>query len=149
MLVLAPIIGVRVAPLMIIEVIGCELLMAVALTSFGVFIASRIQEIESFQVVMQLLLLPMLFLSGALFPLSGLPVWLSAVTRINPLTYAVDPLRHVVFAGQNMPAAAAARLPVGVELFGKTLPIGVELGLVAVFAAVFLGGAIRSFGRPE
>ncbi len=149
MLALAPIIGVHVTLLMIIEVIGCELLMAVALTSFGVFIASRIQKIESFQVVMQLLLLPMLFLSGALFPLSGLPVWLSAVTRINPLTYAVDPLRHVVFAEQNMPAAAAARFPVGIELFGKVLPIGVELGVVAVFAAVFLGSAIRSFGRPE
>ncbi len=149
MLALAPVIGVHVTLMMIIEVIGCELLMAIALTSFGVFIASRIQKIESFQVVMQLLLLPMLFLSGALFPLSGLPVWLSAITRINPLTYAVDPLRHVVFAVQNMPAAAAARFPVGIELFGKILPIGVELGVVVVFAAVFLGIAIQSFGRPE
>ena len=42
-------------------------------------------------------MMPMMFLSGALFPLSGLPGWLSFLTRINPLTYAVDPLRHVVF----------------------------------------------------
>ena len=57
--------------------IALELLMAVAMTTFGVFVASRIQKMESFQVVMQMLLMPMLFLSGALFPLNGLPGWLT------------------------------------------------------------------------
>ena len=57
---------------------------------------------ESFQVVMQLVLFPMLFLSGAMFPLNNLPTWLTVLTRINPLTYAVQPLRQVVFAAQDM-----------------------------------------------
>ncbi|NKQ54012.1 ABC transporter permease [Amycolatopsis sp. K13G38] len=149
MLVLAPLIGVRMTPWLVVEVIGLELLMAVALTSFGVFVASRIAKMESFQVVMQLVLLPMLFLSGALFPVSGLPAWLTVVTRINPLTYAVDPLRRVVFAAQDMPAAAKARFPTGVDLFGYTLPIGAEIGIVVVFAVVFITAAIRSFGRAE
>lgn len=61
--------------------------------------------------VMQLVLFPMIFLSGAMFPLTGLPRWLAALTRINPLTYAVDPLRDVVFAAQQMPAAARVRSP--------------------------------------
>ena len=69
-----------------------ELLMAVAMTTFGVFVASRISKMESFQVVMQMLLLPMLFLSGALFPLNGLPSWLAFITRLNPLTYAIAPV---------------------------------------------------------
>jgi ABC-2 type transport system permease protein len=149
MLVLAPLIGVHLTVLLVIVVIGLELLMAVAMTTFGVFIASRIQRIEGFQVVMQLLLFPMLFLSGALFPLKGLPSWLAVITRINPLTYAVDPLRHVVFAAQHMPPAAAARFSTGVSLFGYTLPLGAEIGVVCVFAALFLGLAVAGFGRPE
>jgi ABC-2 type transport system permease protein len=149
MLVLAPLIGVHLTALLVIEVIGLELLMAVAMTTFGVFIASRIQKIEGFQVVMQLLLFPMLFLSGALFPLKGLPAWLAVITRINPLTYAVDPLRHVVFAVQHMPPAAAARFSTGVSLFGYTLPLSAEIGFVCGFAALFLVLAVAGFGRPE
>lgn len=149
MLALAPLIGVHLTALLVLEVIGLELLMAVAMTTFGVFIASRIQKMEGFQVVMQLLLFPMLFLSGALFPLKGLPTWLDVITRINPLTYAVDPLRHVVFAVQHMPPAAAARFSTGVSLFGYTLPVAVEIGLVCVFAVLFLVLAVSGFGRPE
>jgi len=85
-----------------------------------VFVASRIQKMESFQVVMQMLLMPMLFLSGALFPLNGLPGWLTVITRLNPLTYAVAPFRQVVFAAQNMSPAARARFPTNVTLFGHT-----------------------------
>jgi ABC-2 type transport system permease protein len=149
MLALAPLIGVHLTALLVVEVIGTELLMAVALTTFGVFVASRIQRMEGFQVVMQLLLFPMLFLSGALFPLNGLPTWLTVITRVNPLTYAVDPLRHLVFAAQHMTPAAAARFTTGVSLFGYTLPLGAELGVVCVFAAVFLRLAVAGFGRPE
>ena len=149
MLALAPVIGVHLTTLLVVEVIGLELLMAVALTAFGVFIASRIAKMESFQVVMQLVLLPMLFLSGAMFPLSGLPVWLSAITRVNPLTYAVDPLRQVVFAAQHMPAAAQARFPTGIELFGAKLPIGAETGITAAFALLFLVVAVRGFNRTD
>ena len=149
MLVLAPLIGVHLTALLVVEVIGLELLMAVAMTTFGVFIASRIQKIEGFQVVMQLLLFPMLFLSGALFPLKGLPTWLAVITRLNPLTYAVDPLRRVVFAVQHMPPAAAARFSTGVSLFGYTLPLSAEIAFVFGFATLFLVLAVAGFGRPE
>ncbi len=149
MLALAPVIGVHLTPLLVVEVIGLELLMAAALTGFGVSIASRIEKMESFQVVMQLVLLPMLFLSGAMFPLSGLPTWLSAVTRLNPLTYAVDPLRHVVFSAQQMSPAAAARFPTGVELFGSKLPVVGEIGITAAFAVAFLITAVRGMSRTD
>lgn len=148
MLVLAPAIGVHLTPLLVLEVIGLALLMAVALTSFGVFLASHIDKMESFGVVVQLVMFPMLFLSGAMFPLSGLPNWLSALTRLNPLTYAVDPLRRTVFAAQQMPAAARQRFPTGVELFGHTLSTATELVVVAGIAAVFLTLSIRAFGKP-
>src|SRR5664280_1239086 len=149
MLVLAPLVGVHLTPLLVVEVIGLELLMAVAMTTFGVFVASRIQKMEAFQVVMQMLLMPMLFLSGALFPLNGLPAWLAVITRINPLTYAVDPLRRVVFAAQNMSPAARTRFPTGITMFGYTLPITLELALVVVFALVFFILAIWGLSRTE
>src|SRR5271166_4781110 len=149
MLVLAPLVGVRLTPLLVVEVIGLELLMAVALTTFGVFVASRIQKMEGFQVVMQMLLMPMLFLSGALFPLNGLPNWLAVITRVNPLTYAVDPLRRVVFAAQNMTPAASARFPTGVTIFGDHLPISAELAITVGFAVLFFALAIRGLSRAE
>ncbi|HVV37759.1 MAG TPA: ABC transporter permease [Acidimicrobiales bacterium] len=149
MLALAPAIGVHLTVLLVLKVVALCLLMAVALTSFGVFLASRIDHMESFGVVVQLVLFPMLFLSGAMFPLSGLPAWLSVLTRVNPLTYAVDPLRRTVFAAQNLPPAARARFPTGVELFGHTLGTASELAIVAGIAAVFLTLSVRAFGRPS
>ena len=149
MLVLAPLIGVHLNAVLVGQVIGLELLMAAGLTSFGVFVASRIQRIEAFQVVMQLLLFPMLFLSGALFPLKGLPTWLAVLTRLNPVTYAVDPLRRVVFAVQKIPPPAAARFSTGVSLFKTTLTVWAEVGVFCVFTAVFLALAIAGFGKPE
>ncbi len=149
MLLLAPLVGVRLTAGVVFAVIGCELLMALTLTAFGIAVASRIKNMEGFAVVMQLLLFPMLFLSGALFPLSGLPTWLAVITRLNPLTYAVDPVRHVVQAAQHLTPQAAARFPVGVSLFGTTLPMGAELGIVAALALVFLALALSGFRRTD
>jgi ABC-2 type transport system permease protein len=98
---------------------------------------------------MQLVLFPMLFLSGMMFPLTGLPRWLAVLTRLNPLTYAVQPLRQVVFAAQDMPLAARLRFPTGITIDGRVLPVAAELGVVAVFAVVFLVLAVRGLGRPE
>jgi len=149
MLVLAPLIGVHLTAVLVLEIIGLELLMAIALTAFGVFVASHIERMEGFQVVMQMLLFPMIFLSGALFPLNALPGWLTVLTRINPLTYAVAPLRQVVFAAQHMTPEARKRFPASVELFGHTLSIGTEIAIVVVFAAIFIALAIRGFSRTE
>ncbi len=149
MLALAPLVGVHLTPLLIVEVIALELLMAVAMTTFGVFVASRIQKMEAFQVVMQMILMPMLFLSGALFPLSGLPRWLMVITRLNPLTYAVAPLRQVIFAAQNMSPAAQARFAAGVTINGYVLPIWIDMVIVTAFALVFFTLAIWGLSRTE
>ena len=149
MLALAPIVGVRLTPGVVLGVLGSSLLMAFAMTAFGTFVASRMQKLESFSVVMQFFMLPMLFLSGALFPLGDLPGWLVALTRLDPLTYAVDPLRRAVFAAQDVPPEALERFPVGVEVFGVTLPVVAEVAVVVAFAAVFLTLAVRSLGRPD
>jgi ABC-2 type transport system permease protein len=149
MLILAPVVHVRLTVGVVLGVLGSSLLMAFAMTAFGTFVASRMQKLESFSVVMQFFMLPMLFLSGALFPLGDLPGWLVALTRLDPLTYAVDPLRRAVFSAQDVPPEALERFPVGVEVFGWTLPVVAEVAVVVAFAAVFLTLAVRSLGRPD
>ncbi|MHB8606192.1 MAG: ABC transporter permease [Thermoplasmatota archaeon] len=154
MLVLAPFVGVRLTPLLVVEVLGVSLLMAFALTSIGAFIAARIKKMEAFQMVMQLLLFPMIFLSGAMFPLNGLPTWLTVVTRIDPITYAVDPLRRIVFDAQGFSPQIAALVASrfgsgGITLFGSTLSIAAELGMVALIGVVFNLLAVMAFSKPE
>jgi ABC-2 type transport system permease protein len=149
MLVLAPLVGIRLTPLLVVQMICLELLMAVAMTTFGVFVASRISKMESFQVVMQMLLLPMLFLSGALFPLSGLPPWLAFITRLNPLTYAIAPFRQVIFDAQHMSALAREHFSTTVTWFGWPLPIWLDLAIVVVFAAIFFVLGVVGLSKTE
>jgi len=149
MLVLAPLVGIHLTPLLVVQMVCLELLMAVAMTTFGVFVASRISKMESFQVVMQMLLMPMLFLSGALFPLNGLPTWLAFITRLNPLTYAIAPFRQVIFNAQHMSALARAHFSTSVTWFGWPLPMWLELLIVVVFAAIFFVLAVLGLSRTE
>lgn len=149
MLVLAPVVGIRLTPGLIFGVIGAAALMAFSLSTVGIFVASRLKRMESFQIVMQFLLLPMLFLSGALFPLDGLPAWLTVLTRLNPVTYAIDPLRRAVFAAQDLAPEALERFGAGVTLFGQVLPVWVEVAIIVAMAVVFLALAIRGFEKSE
>ncbi len=60
-------------------------------------LAARIKQVQSAMPVVQLIIVPLMFLSGALFPLSGLPTWLTVLTHLNPMTYAVEPMRSMGF----------------------------------------------------
>src|SRR5437763_533077 len=91
-IMLAGLVNVPYAPVMIIEVFAIQVLLAFTLTAFGVMLAVRIKQIQSFMAITQMLLMPIFFISGALFPLAGLPVWLTVLNRLDPVTYAVDPI---------------------------------------------------------
>jgi ABC-2 type transport system permease protein len=142
----APVVGVHLSPLLLVELLGIMILLAFALVSFGIVVASRIKRIESFQVVMTLLVNPMFFLSGAIFPLSNLPRWLTVVTRVNPMTYAVDPMRRVVASSGNLPANAPA---LGLRFGSWLMPVALELAVVAALGAAMLALAVRSFRNAE
>ena len=83
---------------LILGIFALQLLLAFTITAFGVMVAVRIKQMQSFMGVMQMVVMPMFFLSGALFPVAGLPAWLAVLNRIDPLTYAVDPMRRLVFS---------------------------------------------------
>lgn len=80
----------------IIPALGIGFLLAVAFSSFGVSIATRIHSMEGFQMIMAVLMLPIIFLSGAIYPVSAMPSWMKILAYINPLTYAVDGSRIVL-----------------------------------------------------
>jgi len=93
--------------------------------------------------------MPMFFLSGALFPLGNLPTWLRLLTRVNPLTYAVDPMRHAVFSHLDISPVVRATLDHGVTWGGWRVPTLLELAIVAAMGLVMLGVSILEFRRAE
>ncbi|HEX4189052.1 MAG TPA: ABC transporter permease [Solirubrobacteraceae bacterium] len=148
-LALAPLVGVPYAPSLVIEVFALQLLLAFTITCFGVMVAARVTQMQSFMALMQMAVMPMFFLSGALFPVSGLPQWLTVLNRIDPLTYAVDPMRSAVFAHIDISSAARRALDPGVTWWGWRVPSLVEAAVVAVIGLVMLAVAIVQFSRAE
>jgi ABC-2 type transport system permease protein len=119
--VLSLIIGFKVQNPMLLPVAALMVfLVALLFTSLGIAIASRIEDMQGFNLIMNFLVMPIFFLSGALFPLQGLPAVLDAVAKIDPLTYGVDGIRHTLISA-------------------GTFSLGTDLLIVAVIAAVLLG----------
>jgi ABC-2 type transport system permease protein len=149
MLCLAGAVHVPYNPVLIVTLVFELLLVAMALTAFGTMAASRIEQVESFQVVMNFFVLPMFFLSGAVFPLSKLPGWLRALNVIDPLTYGVDPMRRAVFRHLKVDPKVLHVLAPGVTWGGWRVPTLLELAIVAGMAAVMLGAAVWQFQKAE
>jgi len=120
---LAGLVGVPYNPVMMIGLLLLLFLTALAMTAFGLMISARIKKFQAVMPIVQLVLTPMMFLSGSLFPLAGLPVWLAVLTRVNPLTYAVEPMRHAVFERLAVPPAVLARLDPGITWGSFVVPI--------------------------
>jgi ABC-2 type transport system permease protein len=96
---------------------------------------------QGFQMVMNFLMMPMFFLSGALFPLVGLPIWMTVLTRLDPASYGIDPIRRALLG------APAERL--ALTIGDQTVPILAEVGIVLAFGLVMLGIAARSFQHRD
>jgi ABC-2 type transport system permease protein len=148
-LALAGLVGVPYAPVLILEIFALQLLLAFSITAFGVMAAARVSQMQSFMALTQMLIMPMYFISGAMFPVSGLPAWLTVLNRIDPLTYAVDPMRRAVFAHLDISPAARQALDPGVTWFGWLVPGLLEAAIVTILGVAMLGIAIAEFSRIE
>jgi len=130
-LILCVILGFRPGSLLATPVfLLVMVLIAVVCCAFGTVIGSRMQSMQAYPLVMNFVMLPLFFLSGALFPLQGLPGPLQAITTLNPLSYGVDGLRGSL---------------IGVSHFGLTW----DMGVLAAVAAVFLVLGAWSFSKIE
>jgi ABC-2 type transport system permease protein len=148
-LALAGVAHVPYNPVLLLTLVAELLLLSFTLTAFGVMMAARIKQIQAFMALTQLFVLPLFFLSGALYPLSGLPAWLTVLTRIDPLTYIVDPMRAAVFSHLSVSPLAVHALSRGVTWFGWVVPLGLSLTMVALMGLAMLAVAIAEFRKTE
>jgi len=132
LLPLAPLVGVELSLARVPLLVVLMAVIAIGLTSTGLLIASLMGSMEGFNLIMGFAIQPMFFLSGALFPLSGAPEWLKAISYINPFTYGVDALRWMVFPE-----------------FVTLTPVGVELAIVTGFAVAMVLACSYTFSRKK
>jgi ABC-2 type transport system permease protein len=147
LLLLAPFVGVRTTPLEVLELIGLIFCMSFALAGVGVAIAARMRSMMGFQFVLNFLVQPAFFLSGALFPVTGLPVWMTALTRVDPLAYGVDPLRRVVLSASGVPAPVVDKL--ALTLGGQVAPIMAEVAILVGFGLALMAIAVAFFRQRD
>jgi ABC-2 type transport system permease protein len=145
LILLAGAVNVPYDPLLILGIFGLQLLLAFSITAFGVMVAARIKQMQSFMGLMQMVVMPMFFISGALFPVTHLPGWLAVLNRLDPLTYAVDPMRRLVFSHLDLSASARHALTPGVTWWGWHVPALLEVAMVLVLGLGLLGIAIWEF----
>jgi ABC-2 type transport system permease protein len=123
-LLFAPLVGVKISPVGFIELIGIMAIISFALSSMGIALASRIYSYEGFGTISNFVIMPLFFLSGAIYPVQTLPPWLKVIVSLNPVTYGVDLMRGAVL---------------GVFQFSILLDLayitgfGVVMGMLAVF----------------
>jgi ABC-2 type transport system permease protein len=146
LLVLAPLVGVKLTTESLLLLVPFVFLLAFALSAMGVALASRMKSMQGFQVVMNFLMLPMFFLSGALFPLANLPAWLAVLTRLNPATYGIDPIRRIVLA-PTLPPGTSDQF--GLTIMGQVVPMWVEALVLIGFGLAMLGVAVRNFKHRD
>jgi ABC-2 type transport system permease protein len=96
-------IGVPFTPVSLAQAVAVILPMSFGLTSLGLALGSYMYSLEGFQMIVSFVVFPLFFLSGALFPLDGLPGWLGILTAADPATYGVDALRHSMLGSGTNP----------------------------------------------
>ncbi len=138
LLLLAPLLGVHFGLGALINLIAFMMLLAFTVAGLGLVIASRMKSMESFGIVMQVIVFPMFFLSGAFFPLTNVPVWMKVASRLDPLTYGVDAFRQILLGDELSEAAAKEMILHPLYINGLCL---------AGMSALLLTAAVRSFQK--
>jgi ABC-2 type transport system permease protein len=146
---ISPLVGVPYQAVLILELLALSILLAFAITAFGVMFAARISQMQSFMALMQMVIMPMFFISGALFSVASLPAWLAVLNRLDPLTYAVDPMRRAIFGKLNISGAARHALEPGLTWWGWTVPTALQAAVIAVLGLAMLSVAIWQFSRTD
>ena len=148
-LALAGLAGIPYSPVLMVQLLAVLFLASMAITAFGLLLGARVANIQSVMPVIQTVITPMMFLSGALYPTSGLPTWLSVATKLNPVTYAVNPMRDVVFSALDLSPAAARVLDATLTWNGWPVPMAVQLVVLTAFGLVTFAVAVHRFARTE
>jgi len=130
LLILGVLIGIPITPLVFLYSLLILFLISVAMVSLGLVMGSNLTNQEAFGLVMNFVVWPLFFFSGALFPVSNLPAWLSTITYLNPLTYGVDALRGAILGIWDFPPY-------------------VDFSVLIVFSIIMMFLGTISFGRMQ
>jgi ABC-2 type transport system permease protein len=141
LMLLTPILGLTPGPFVLVRLFAAVALLAAATSGLGVLIASRIRSTESFQYVFQFLIFPLFFLSGAFFVLDRVPAWISVIAKLNPLTYAIDLFRHILYADIELGETSRSLLLVN--------SVGHDVVIICAIGAFLLAASAFSFSRME
>lgn len=136
-LIFAPLIGMSLVWWRAALVLPFILLFAICINLMGIWIASRTQTMQAFFVIQNFVMLPLFFLSGAVYPLNTVPGWLRVIAVFDPATYAVDAIRHIL-----IPV-----LPPTVVGGGLRLTAGVDAVVLGIFATVMFVSAVRGLNK--
>lgn len=148
-LALAGLAGVPYSPVLMAELLALLLLASLVITAFGLLLGARVANIQAVMPVIQMVVTPMMFLSGALYPTSGLPTWLAVATKLNPVTYAVHPMRTAVFSHIDLSPAARRALDQPLTWNGWPVPMVLQLAVLVAIGAVIFAIAVHRFSRTD
>lgn len=148
-LTLAGLVHIPYHPILLVGGTVLTFLVAFTITAFGLVLAVRVQSVQTVMPVVQLLLSPLMFLSGSLFPIGGnIPGWLSIVTKLNPLSYGVDATRNLFFS--FLPeGATGGSLVGGITWFGWLVPTWLDVVIVLITGVLLLSAACIMFSKTE
>jgi ABC-2 type transport system permease protein len=151
MVAMAPLVGISLTVLVVVKLLLLAFLMSVAVTSLGIAVAARMTSMQGFQMVMNFLVMPIYFLSGAMFPLTTAPAWLKAMMTVDPLTYGVDAIRNVVFSNTTITMGGTSRplLEIARQSGLVHSPLGYDVALMTLVTIVFAALGIWSFSKTE
>jgi ABC-2 type transport system permease protein len=140
MLVLAPILGVSLSVGIVLALVPIVVVLSLGLSGLGILLASFMRSQQGFQILIQLLIFPLIFIAGVFFPVNQVPWWLELASKLNPLTYGVDAIRQI-FLG-SLPG-------LGVVIAGHSMSIVEEFLVVGILGGILLAAAVWAFNRQE
>ncbi|MBM3707299.1 MAG: ABC transporter [Actinobacteria bacterium] len=132
-LIFAPLLKIPVSITAVLKLIPIMFLVAMSISSLGIALAARLKTMQGFQVLTNFLLMPMFFLSGALFPLVNAPKWMEFISRANPLSYGVDAMRATLTGNSAM----------------QLHPVYIDLIVVSAIIVVMTSVGIALFNKQD
>ncbi len=152
MLALAPIIGVAVDGMLILKLIPLIIVVSMSMSGFGILLAARMRSMQGFQLMANVILMPLIFLSGVFFPVNNVPVWLEVISKVNPLTYGVDAIRQAFLSTGSIEVVAIEGMPpppTGLTVLGHTMTVVEDAAVVAALGTILVVAAVVVFSQRD
>ncbi len=137
-LVLSPLIGISLNFTMILKLIPAMLILAFTVSSLSLYVATFVKSSQGFHTALTMLILPMIFLSGSIFPLTGSPAWMEFLVKINPVTYGVDMFKKILLGSQEMPKIVQDVMGLNLSVFGYSFTEYTDFVLVLAIGILLL-----------